>query len=221
MTINDIENILYTLKTNHPDLNDDLLVTILKAGGWEEKNIRDAVTIFHSSVGKKLSIPSSVKFAPIQTENILPEIIDTTHELSDHYENNIEKKDNNETDIEKIDFKKEDKDKSEKELIKTPSTNENKSEIPENLPIKPFDNNQQPLSFSAYKNFFPQKEEMETEKISEALKEEIEENKEKNITNKEEDNKLKTKASFGKKEEKLVIVLGVLLFIILMLLYYM
>jgi hypothetical protein len=52
MTIAEIESTLSTLCIRHPNLDDELLVTLLTAGGWEDKVIQDAVTIFKSSPNK-------------------------------------------------------------------------------------------------------------------------------------------------------------------------
>lgn len=52
MTIAEIESTLRTLRTRHQNLDEELLITLLTAGGWEEKVIKDAVSIFKSSLGR-------------------------------------------------------------------------------------------------------------------------------------------------------------------------
>lgn len=52
MTIAEIESILRSLCIRHPNLDDQLLVTLLTAGGWEDKVIRDALSLFRSSPQK-------------------------------------------------------------------------------------------------------------------------------------------------------------------------
>lgn len=61
MTIAEIESILRSLCIRHPNLDDQLLVTLLTAGGWEDKVIRDAISLFRSSPQK---YRSSVTIAP-------------------------------------------------------------------------------------------------------------------------------------------------------------
>ncbi len=48
MTIQEIETVLDELSSRHAPLSKDLLVTLLTASNWEEKNIKEAVAIFTS-----------------------------------------------------------------------------------------------------------------------------------------------------------------------------
>ena len=48
MTIAEIESTLRTLFARHPDLNEEMLTTLLAAGGWELVHIQEAVSIFKS-----------------------------------------------------------------------------------------------------------------------------------------------------------------------------
>jgi hypothetical protein len=52
MTIAEIESTLRTLAIRHPNLDDELLVTLLTAGGWESKVIKDALSLFKSNPNK-------------------------------------------------------------------------------------------------------------------------------------------------------------------------
>lgn len=52
MTIAEIEYTLRTLCLRHQKLDTELLITLLTAGGWEDKIIKDAVTLFNSSPEK-------------------------------------------------------------------------------------------------------------------------------------------------------------------------
>lgn len=64
MTIAEIEYTLRTLCLRHQKLDTELLVTLLTAGGWEDKIIKDAVTLFNSSPEKYKTVnavPSLVK----------------------------------------------------------------------------------------------------------------------------------------------------------------
>ncbi len=91
MTINDIENALKTLENNHPHLDEPTLITLLTAGGWDEKNIRDAVIIFRNTSIDKQARPEQELFVPTEGEHILPEIADASHSLSEN--NSVSSKD--------------------------------------------------------------------------------------------------------------------------------
>lgn len=76
MTINEIESTLQTLASRHPNLDEVMLVTLLTAGGWEEKIIKDAVAVFRSSVqkGAIVELPNSVAVLPkVETRSIVSE----------------------------------------------------------------------------------------------------------------------------------------------------
>ena len=106
MTIGNIENTLKTLKTLHPNLDETTLINLLKAGGWEEKTINETLMVFRN--WHKLGIvPAPVPLPVTEEEKILPNIIDTSHELLEH---------NPESSASTVD-------------------SHNKNEIPDNLPI--------------------------------------------------------------------------------------
>lgn len=84
MTINDIENSLKTLKNNHLNLDEPTLITLLTAGGWDEKDIRDAVVIFRNTSIDKGARPEEDLLVPTEREYILPETADVTHTLLDN-----------------------------------------------------------------------------------------------------------------------------------------
>lgn len=52
MTIAEIESTLRTLCIRHQNLDDELLTTLLTAGGWEDKIIKDALSLYRSSPDK-------------------------------------------------------------------------------------------------------------------------------------------------------------------------
>lgn len=52
MTIAEIEHTLRALCLRHQKLDTELLVTLLTAGGWEDKVIKDAITLFNASPEK-------------------------------------------------------------------------------------------------------------------------------------------------------------------------
>lgn len=61
MTITEIESTLRELRARHQNLNEETLVTLLTAGGWEDKIIKEAVTLFRiTQEGKKEDISNPV-----------------------------------------------------------------------------------------------------------------------------------------------------------------
>lgn len=46
MTLQELETILDTLTSRHPNIDETTLLTLLRSGGWEEKIVRDAITLF-------------------------------------------------------------------------------------------------------------------------------------------------------------------------------
>jgi hypothetical protein len=46
MTLHEIEETLQILRKRHAGLNEAMLVTLLRAGGWEEKQIEEAKVVF-------------------------------------------------------------------------------------------------------------------------------------------------------------------------------
>lgn len=52
MTIREIESIIEDLRLRHKDLDEELLITLLTAGGWENKTIKDAVALFRLAENK-------------------------------------------------------------------------------------------------------------------------------------------------------------------------
>jgi hypothetical protein len=165
MTISDIENTLVILKKLHPNLNEEMLNTLLRASGWEEKYIKDAVLVFRSKGGVLVS-PLEKLFIPNEEEKVLPSEIDTTHELLEHNPNDNLVEINNQ-----ISFNKETSTESfippttteninnlKKESLIEPvvsnTINRQKSEIPENLPLLPFEGSSHVWTFSKYKDTF-------------------------------------------------------------------
>ncbi len=65
MTLTEIENVLQSLSARHQNLNEELLITLLTAGGWEEKYIKDACALFKTMPKKVLPSPVAEE-KPIQ-----------------------------------------------------------------------------------------------------------------------------------------------------------
>ena len=61
MTITEIESTLRELRARHQNLNEGTLVTLLTAGGWEDKIIKEAITLFRiTQEGKKEEVGNPV-----------------------------------------------------------------------------------------------------------------------------------------------------------------
>lgn len=68
MTLSEIETILEELALRHQNLNTELLNTLLLSAGWEDKNIKEAITLFKQGVTNK---PKNIP-APEQQKEIQP-----------------------------------------------------------------------------------------------------------------------------------------------------
>jgi hypothetical protein len=80
MTLFETETILEDLSKRHPNLNKDLLTTILTASGWEEGAIQDAVLLLGERQ-KKIQEGASATVAPpkVVSQSVPPSPTDTTH----------------------------------------------------------------------------------------------------------------------------------------------
>jgi hypothetical protein len=159
MTLSEIETILEELALRHDNLNTELLTTLLLSAGWEDKNIKDAVTLFKQKEGtmpvKKITAPpapSSQPATPLPQQKSDKEEItfyqpDGTEEKELHFVENTttikreEKKEEKgllttlETSLPTITIVKNEEVDSSKEL----DTIEDKKE---EAPVKELDNNQ-------------------------------------------------------------------------------
>ncbi len=50
MTLAETEQTLDTLRIRHPGIDECMLVTLLRSGGWEEKQVEDAKMMFRVGV---------------------------------------------------------------------------------------------------------------------------------------------------------------------------
>ena len=154
MTISEIESTLKTLETRHPKLDEAMLVTLLRAGGWEEKVIQEAIMVFRG--GGKKSTPEVKMFQVTETSHVLPEIVHTDHLLVSHTDGstamvNLEKT-HTEAHIEN----------TVTEIVEPQSLIEpvvtvvppQEAELPDNLPLRPFESTSQVWPFSRYKDVF-------------------------------------------------------------------
>jgi ATP-dependent Clp protease ATP-binding subunit ClpB len=72
MTLSEIETILEELALRHQNLNTELLTTLLLSAGWEDKNIKEAITLFKKGITIK---PPSVVVPelPVAQPDVVPQ----------------------------------------------------------------------------------------------------------------------------------------------------
>ena len=137
MTIHEIENTLQTLCARHPTLDEKMLGTLLLSSGWEEKTIKEAILLFkNGNYFTQVPLPAPVDNSHLlQEHNETPEVVEVPVLLEKTPVKEI-------VQPAKVSFEK-----AKTKEIKI-------AEIPNNLPVKPFDSTNHILSFSKYKNVF-------------------------------------------------------------------
>lgn len=139
MTLHEIEETLHTLKDRHAGLDESQLLTLLRAGGWEEKSIQEAITLFRSSgrtngtgEEKRDDLPrlqeNPVFVPPIEIDHMLPE-------------GRVEEKDKEAPSPESI-------------IVSDPRIIPKRDELPHNLPLRPFETSEHIWPFSRYRDVF-------------------------------------------------------------------
>ncbi len=218
MNINEIQSTLDTLRIRHPSLDEGTLKLLLSSGGWDETSIREAVALFNHGDKTDSKVATTDVIGKIEN---LPEIIDSSHLLEEHYEDKkIEIKPKESEDIKSvpvvvepiIEKVVEEKIKEPESLIVPIKENYFKKEVelPDNLPLRPFESAPHVWPFSKYKDVFygevmptlSQEEHIEAEK------------------NKIEKIRLDP-VPLTKKDESLILLASTMLLVILMLLGYM
>lgn len=153
MNLHEIEETLEQLRSRHNGLNEAMLVTLLRSGGWEEKNIQEALFLFRSqgTGGDKETRTKEVEsLPPLQSEPDLPPPIDEHHLLLDH---------NTETPVAEGGVPAfvpiPDKANDPQSLVSSGQlTRTQKDEIPHNLPLRPFETSDHVWPFSRYRDVF-------------------------------------------------------------------
>jgi hypothetical protein len=231
MTISEIENTLKDLQERHKDLNEAMLTTLLLSSGWEEKHIKEAVTLFKGREGTSLAISSNTSYIsrpPVATVPLdaIPknEPPHTQPTLSSYGGKSIPPQNTVQSfsppptvsiskDITKevrppTSSDQKDINTSPESLVVTNSTPIQKvaPSLPENLPLKPFDSTDHSMPLATYKEVY--------HKENEPLKEE------KNVEEKHIHVTIKRTRLDGE-DEGLIMLTGTMLLIILLLLAYM
>src|SRR3989338_2871620 len=84
MNINEVEGTLKSLIARHPNLDEAMLTTLLESGGWDEKMIREAVSLFSGKKIIKQPISNAPAFIPNEEVSVLPVSISEDHQLLEH-----------------------------------------------------------------------------------------------------------------------------------------
>jgi hypothetical protein len=143
MTLKEVENTLETLSLRHESLSESTLVVLLRAGGWDEKMVRDAVAIFRKKKNGTGDDNKGVVFLPeTQQAPVFPPEIASDHLLSEH---SLVARPITEPAVVPVTIS---------EIKSQPLTPPNKHEPPHNLPLKPFDSTSHIWSFEKYKSIF-------------------------------------------------------------------
>jgi hypothetical protein len=138
MTLHEIEETLATLESRHGRLDEAMLVTLLRAGGWEEKDIEDAKTLFEGR--------GSSSFDTVAPEaKALPDGIDPSHLLMDHNEGVPQAI---------AQPPKEPQEEPSSLIVEQSAGSGRKEELPHNLPLRPFETSEHVWPFSRYKDVF-------------------------------------------------------------------
>lgn len=148
MTLHEIEETLHKLQSRHPGLNEALLVTLLRGGGWEEKNIQEALFLFRSGgveKGKESPTMEAEALPPLQMDPVLMPQADEKHMLEEHYE-----------EIAPPPEKMPEKVFEPQSLIENlpEKASSKKDELPHNLPLRPFETSEHIWPFARYKDVF-------------------------------------------------------------------
>jgi hypothetical protein len=141
MTLAEIEETLEKLKVRHSGLDEALLVTLLKAGGWEEKEIKEAVSLFKGTAGNKTQM---IAFPAPQDAVSLPQEIANEHLLisGKEQENSTEEISKGKGEI------------AEPQSLNPAPSLSKREELPHDLPLRPFETSDHIWPFSRYKDVF-------------------------------------------------------------------
>lgn len=133
MKINEIQSTLDQLKERHPKLNEGLISTLLSAGGWDERSIKEAIALFKSNQ-ETLSLPHQDNISFLELPSLLLNEKNKEEDLT--------------------------KEKPKESLVASLASNlfskrvKIKPTLPDDLPLKPFESSPNVWSFSRYKDIF-------------------------------------------------------------------
>jgi hypothetical protein len=140
MTLHEIEETLHTLIERHPGLDDGQLLTLLRAGGWEQKEIEEARMVFARGIVRSNPIieddnrptePPRENLPTLQEKPVFPPVVPLDHLLVSKNE-----------------------EKKEEPSLVADVKQESREELPHNLPLKPFETSEHVWPFSRYRDIF-------------------------------------------------------------------
>ncbi len=149
MNLHEIEATIKELSLRHQPLDEITLVTLLRAGGWEEKDIEDAKTLFRGGVSSALKGRTwTQQQIREDTEKALPNGNDSSHLLMERTE-----------DVPSVIGSEEAKGTEMSHHVDPVSLIEvnhivEKDAIPHNLPLRPFETSEHVWPFSRYRDVF-------------------------------------------------------------------
>ncbi len=149
MTLTETEETIQTLINRHPGLDESMLVTLLRAGGWEEKEIQEARTLFAQRGGTREEHNETLKNLPTIEERVeFPAQADSNHLLAAAESLKKEIKPVEAARTEKV---------SEPQSLNyqtESSVRSKRDELPHDLPLRPFETSDHIWPFSRYKDVF-------------------------------------------------------------------
>lgn len=149
MTLNEIQSTLDTLRIRHPSLDEAMLGTLLRAGGWDEKSIQEAGHLFRKPTREEFSQRENLPL--LEREYVLPESARIDHMLLDR------NKVSEEAIVSLPEIKVlEEKEEEPQSLIlpEVEQVSKTESSLPDNLPLRPFESTPHVWPFSRYKDVF-------------------------------------------------------------------
>lgn len=124
MTLHEIEETLRTLVARHAGLDEKQLLVLLRAGGWEEKTIQEAILVFRGGV----SLGEQTLPQPVDEEHRIPEHVEPAPSVSKTVETSVS-------------------------LVQHTEVAP-REDLPHNLPLRPFETSEHIWPFARYRDVF-------------------------------------------------------------------
>lgn len=161
MTITEIQATIDELRHRHSGLDEKLLVTLLRAGGWEEDTIKEGLVLFRMTpaVASEIFPDTSEALLPsphdmlLVEKNEIPEVPkkplleSVIHDVHDYLPAAIERKQDAPPQSVSVQPEKE-------SFVAPKKTSIEDQDLPENLSLKPFESSPHVWSFAKYKDVF-------------------------------------------------------------------
>lgn len=169
MTLHEIEETLHTLESRHPGLNEVMLVTLLRAGGWDDRHVEEARILFRSNVTgsekteKVMENPVRVEqgaLPTLQEEPVFEPLVDEKHLLPEGDTvgvTDVQKTEPTPTPVSLVASNVSPVVAEERQSLVIelkPYAHPKKDELPHNLPLRPFETSEHVWPFSRYRDVF-------------------------------------------------------------------